>query len=237
MPGVDQDKLLRTVRNAVRNYRRSVLHDNDFIDEMAAFASKNRFRDAMDDTTAFAFGFDLDHKNEPILGRVEGDDPLIVGFATKSIIRRLDSSANFMLHLDATFKLNSKGYPVIVMGLSDMWRQFHHICLFLASDLKQPQWESVLRAAITIYQRISGHPPYISFVMMDADSAQRSAFKVVALQMLRMDQQPTYIMCFFHVMINLRKRVIKFTEQDKSIVYRYIYRIHMGERKWNSKLG
>ncbi|ETK79163.1 hypothetical protein L915_14955 [Phytophthora nicotianae] len=66
---------------------------------------------------------------------------------------------------------------------------------------------------------------------MDADSAQRSAFEVVALQMLRMDQQPTYIMCFFHVMTNVRKRVIKFTEQDKSIVYRYIYRIHMGERK------
>ncbi|ETP42422.1 hypothetical protein F442_10645 [Phytophthora nicotianae P10297] len=108
MPGVDQDKLLRTVRNAVRNYRRSVLHDNDFIDEMAAFASKHRFRDAMDDTTAFAFGFDLDHKNEPILGRVEGDDPLIVGFATKSIIRRLDSSANlcfiWMQHSNLTAK-------------------------------------------------------------------------------------------------------------------------------------
>ncbi|ETL32587.1 hypothetical protein L916_14856 [Phytophthora nicotianae] len=175
MPGVDQDKLLRTVQNAVRNYRRSVLHDNDFIDEMVALALKNRFRDAMDDTTAFAFGFDLDHKNEPILGRVEGDDPLIVGFATKSTIRRLDSSENFMLHLDATFKLNSKGYPVIVMGLSDMWRQFHPICLFLVSDLKQPQWEN---------------------------SAQHSAFEVVALQMLRMDQQPTYIMCFFHVMTN-----------------------------------
>ncbi|ETO67698.1 hypothetical protein F444_15401 [Phytophthora nicotianae P1976] len=119
MPGVDQDKLLRTVQNTVRNYRRSVLHDNDFIDEMVALALKNRFRDAMDDTTAFAFGFDLDHKNEPILGRVEGDDPLIVGFATKSTIRRLDNSA------------------------------------------------------------------------------QHSAFEVVALQMLRMDQQLTYIMCFF----------------------------------------
>lgn len=86
---MDETKFLRSVQNCVRSYRRTALHDNDYIDEMVALASKHRYRESLDDTTSFAFGFDYDEKNEPILGRVDGNDPLVVGFATKPSLRRL----------------------------------------------------------------------------------------------------------------------------------------------------
>ncbi|GMF20457.1 unnamed protein product [Phytophthora fragariaefolia] len=120
LQGVVDRKLLRNVQNCVRTYHRKTLHDNDYIDEMVELASTRRFRESMGDTSAFAFGFDFDEKNGPILGQVEGDDPLVIGFATKSSILNLGDASNFVLHLDATFELNSRGHPVVVIGLSDM---------------------------------------------------------------------------------------------------------------------
>lgn len=193
----DPGKLRPKVRNIVHTYRRSTMHDNDYIDEMVKLASQHRFREDMSDTAAFAFGFSTDEMNEPLLGRAELDSPLVIGFATKSTIRRLDHASTFILHLDATFKLNSKSYPVICIGLSDLWRQFHPIFFFLVSDLKQAQWQSAIQATFELYRHVSGHAARIGFVMMDAENAQRSAFEVVALQQLEMDHQPTFLMCFF----------------------------------------
>eukprot|EP00644_Phytophthora_capsici_P015771 jgi/Phyca11/131191/e_gw1.102.89.1 len=100
---------------------------------MVQLASVHRFRDDIPDTHAFAYGFDTDGNGIPVLGEATEDSPLVVGFATKLSILRIEHASSFMLHLDATFKLNTKGYPVIVIGLSDYWRQFHPICFFLVS--------------------------------------------------------------------------------------------------------
>ncbi|GMF19517.1 unnamed protein product [Phytophthora fragariaefolia] len=111
LEGVTDRKLLRNVQNCVRAYRRKALHDNDYIDEIVGLASPLRFRESMDATSAFAFGFVFDGKNEPTLGDVEGDDSLIIGFTTTSSILRLGDANNFVFHLDATFKLTSRESP------------------------------------------------------------------------------------------------------------------------------
>ncbi|ETI38837.1 hypothetical protein F443_15516 [Phytophthora nicotianae P1569] len=61
---------------------------------------------------------------------------------------------------------------------------------------------------------------------MDADAAQRSAIESIAVQCLDVESQPKYMMCFFHVMKNVKKRITYLSESKNRIVFRHIYRIH-----------
>ncbi|POM71865.1 Hypothetical protein PHPALM_11504 [Phytophthora palmivora] len=170
----------------------------------------------------FSCGYCVDMYGNPKLGK--GSEA--VGFATKTTIRRLKFAAQYMIHLDATFKLNSKGFPVIAIGVSDMWRQFHLVSMFLVSDTKQPQWEIAIRSALDMYVRITGEMTYISYVMMDSDAAQRNAFDAVAFQFLDVEQGPKFIMCLFHVMQNVKKHTSQLSQSKQQSVYRHGYSIH-----------
>ncbi|ETN03350.1 hypothetical protein PPTG_16373 [Phytophthora nicotianae INRA-310] len=131
-----------------------------------------------------------------------------------------------MTDLDATFKLNTRGFPVIAVGVSNLWRQFHLVCILLVSDLKQTQWEHAIRSMLDMYVTVTDEQVHISYVMMDADTAQRSDFESITVQCLDVESQPKYMMCFFHVMKNVKKRITYLSESKKRIGFRHIYRIH-----------
>ncbi|ETN00164.1 hypothetical protein F442_20722 [Phytophthora nicotianae P10297] len=196
LESADPKELLPRVQTRVRNHRKNVLNDNDFVDEMEALIQKNRYSSGLGDNVAFAFGYTVGSIGEPKLGKESDESPLVVGFETKTSIRRLQYANSYMTHLDATIKLNTSGFPVIAVGVSDLWRQFHLVCMFLVSDLKQPQWEHAIRSMLDMYVTVTGEQGHINYVTMDADAAQRSAFESIADQCLNVESQPTYMMCF-----------------------------------------
>eukprot|EP00644_Phytophthora_capsici_P019610 jgi/Phyca11/133442/e_gw1.472.5.1 len=77
---------LSTVQNFVNHYSRTYLLNND---------------------RAFSFGWDLDCEGKPTVGNGSDERPFIIGLSTKALIQRLVvPPENFILHVDATYKMN-----------------------------------------------------------------------------------------------------------------------------------
>ncbi|ETI38830.1 hypothetical protein L915_13382 [Phytophthora nicotianae] len=117
LESADPKELLPRVQTRVRNHRKHILNDNDFVNEMEDLIQKNRYSSGLGDNVAFAFGYAVSSIGEPKLGKGSDESPLVVGFATKTSIRRLQYANSYMTHHDAAFKLNTSGFPVIAVGV------------------------------------------------------------------------------------------------------------------------
>ncbi|KAG3084910.1 hypothetical protein PI125_g19396 [Phytophthora idaei] len=77
------------------------------------------------DHDAFTFTSAYDGSGVPEVGNGSDAWPFLVGTTTKALLRNAARDpGTFVLHLDATFKLNSVGYPVLVCGITDASRTF-----------------------------------------------------------------------------------------------------------------
>ena len=79
-----------------------------------------------------------------------------------------------VLHMDATYKLNSNEYPVLILGLSDAQQQFHLLSISVLSH----HTEAVYREVLRVFKRVIEHVlPEIRFspqyVVTDCDAAER----------------------------------------------------------------
>lgn len=81
--------------------------------------------------------------------------------------------------------------------MSDVHRTFRLVAIFMTSDTKQPQIESILRSAFELFQAVEGYLPELKYVMTDADQAQRNSFEAVVMKQLGQVQQTLYLMFFF----------------------------------------
>ncbi|KUF91676.1 Intraflagellar transport protein 81 [Phytophthora nicotianae] len=100
---------LKTIQNFVYNYKRSTLINTDFVDDVISLAMESRYCPELDDLTPFSFGYKLDNDGNPVLGDGNDEDPFILAFSTKYMLRQLDRSpGEFVFHMDASFKLTTK---------------------------------------------------------------------------------------------------------------------------------
>ncbi len=58
-----------------------------------------------------------------------------------------------VLHMDATYKLNSNEYPVLILGLSDAQQQFHLLSISVLSH----HTEAVYREVLRVFKRVIEH--------------------------------------------------------------------------------
>eukprot|EP00644_Phytophthora_capsici_P013333 jgi/Phyca11/115921/e_gw1.29.459.1 len=167
---------LSTVQNFVQHYSRTSLARND---------------------RPFTYAWDLDADGKPVVGNGSDERPFVVGLTTKTLMLRLMRPPDsFVLHVDATYKLNYRGYPVIVVGISDSSRVFHLVSMFIVSGETQAIIQPTLMALRRLYNVLSGHDRVVQYAMADADQAQYNAVNAV------FGDNPRFIslMCFFHVM-------------------------------------
>jgi hypothetical protein len=157
---------------------------------------KRPYDPSLPENAAFGFGYPTNESGMPALG-TGVLRPVVIGFATKRSVRNLELANNHPLHVDATFKLNTARFPSIVIGVSDVRRQFHPVAFFIVSDLRQPQLEIVFRETFKLYKVVTGKTAKIGYTMADADVAQRNAIDAVVAQDLDQRTPPVHLMCFF----------------------------------------
>ncbi|RLN87387.1 hypothetical protein BBJ28_00021345 [Nothophytophthora sp. Chile5] len=138
--GIDPDDLppLKKVQSYANYYRKTKLLNHDWYDEIVDYINAQAFSGGENDTKPFTFTVDQDSRGLPVVGIGSDADPFVVGITTKRLLSRLARPPeSFVFHLDATYKLNQVGYPVLVCGISDRCRTFHLVALFVMSQQQE----------------------------------------------------------------------------------------------------
>jgi len=218
---------LCSVQNIVHHFRRTRLGGNDKRKAIVEAVRASAFSGREGDHDAFTFTSAYDTSGLPEIGNGADARPFLVGMTTKALLRNAARDVStFVLHLDATFKLNSVGYPVLVCGITDATRTFHLVALFITSQLQYEHFEAALVALRRVYARVNGAEWQVKFVCGDADKAQHKAFRSVFAEC-----SFTYIMCFYHVVAKLRERTRGLSSELSTLVYKGIYDLHFAQSK------
>ncbi|EGZ05935.1 hypothetical protein PHYSODRAFT_380762, partial [Phytophthora sojae] len=179
----------------------------------------------VDPDTAFVFGNREDEHGFPFVGNGEDDEPLILGITslklTQNISSLQDREAFLIFHLDATFKLSDIGYPVVTCGFTDRHRSYHLAALFIVNQRTRREYYESIGAFARIFRTHMKRPLRVDVIMGDAEEAQLNGLRDVA----ECATCP-YLMCFFHVMYNVRKRVRHLPDSVRAMVYRGILDMH-----------
>ncbi|KAK1940906.1 hypothetical protein P3T76_007612 [Phytophthora citrophthora] len=214
---------LSTVQNFVNHYSRTYLVNNDRVDDLRDWIHARAFTGEEPMTQAFTFGWDLDSDGKPTVGNGSDERPFVIGLTTKALIQRLTvPPESFILHVDATYKMNFREYPVFVVGMSDRSRGFHLVALFIVSQETQDVIQRALMALRRLHFWITSRELVVRYTMADADQAQLNALTAVfggagPLQTL---------MCFFHVMEKVHNAIRGFPSLVASAIVKDMYDLH-----------
>jgi hypothetical protein len=89
-----------------------------------------------------------------ILGDGSDQHPFILSMSSKALLSVLLKASTCLLssvfHMDSTFKCNEKEFPVTLLGVSDVQRQFHLLSISIVSHCTQ----AVYRHLITSLQEL-----------------------------------------------------------------------------------
>ena len=81
------------------------------------------------------------------------------------------------IHADATYKLNWQGFPVLIVGTTDLDRKFHPIGLSVCSEEKQKDFEFICKAIRDGLFKLDDSNTYNPNVLIaDGSDAIRNAF-------------------------------------------------------------
>ena len=127
--------------------------------------------------------------------------------------------------MDATFKLNKRGFPVFVCGISDFRRRFHPVCMFISSQQTTEMYTSALRLLKEMFYRLTNEHFMVRYFMGDAENAQYNAFHNV----FWLEIDCTYLMCFFHVVKNICDRVNSASSSTRRVVMKHLYKMHYSQ--------
>lgn len=214
---------LGTVQNFVNYYSRKNLSRNDIVDDLRTWIHARAYtgREAMSQT--FTFAWNMDEQGKPVVGNGSEERPFVIGLTTKTLMLRLMRPPdNYILHVDATYKLNYRGYPVLVVGISDRSRRFHLVALYIVSGETQEIIQPMLMALRRLYCWLTGRDLVVRYAMADADKAQYNALNVV------FGDNPQFqsLMCFFHVMEKVYKAIKQFPSFVSSNITHDLYDLH-----------
>lgn len=191
----DVAPLLPKIQRLSAYNRVAKMEETNDVDDMEAILGRRQFIDSLPETRGFAFGCTKDASGSPRLRDGSDERPVVIGFPSKTLIKNLAYATTNTIHMDATYKLSTNGYPIFVIGVSDVCRHFFPIALFILSDLKEPRIQTMLRELVHQYQKITNQLSQISYVMGDADNAQRNAVEAVAASVLPPNPGMQYLIC------------------------------------------
>lgn len=183
-----------------------------------------RYSQEIPDSQYFFFGVAQEENGTPRVGCGTDDDPFVVCMTTRAHLMSLQEAAaklgpDLLFHIDTTFKLNTLAYPAFVLAVSDVNRATFVVCYAVCSQRTRRECELVFRALADVYQRVLGvNFPGIHKLMSDADDAQYNALYSVY-------PNSSFIMCYFHVLFNVRKRLVG-SAMTKATVIRDLHILH-----------
>lgn len=175
--------------------------------------------------TAFVFGSSLDSEGYAYVGSGEDDDPFILGVTSMEL---LDNALKYgspdrcaIFHADATFKLSDIGYPVIACGFTNRARSYQLAAMFVVSQRTVNEYTQCFRSLARLVKDVFGRLLSVQLAIGDAEDVQFSA-----VQNVSEFTSAKILMCFFHVLCNVRKKTRHLCGADRKMLMRSIMDMH-----------
>ncbi|KAF0718755.1 Aste57867_1510 [Aphanomyces stellatus] len=219
---------LSKFQNRYRYFRYHRMLEHSKTSVMMDLLATSFYKDDVGDNKMFSFGFSLiDGRPAVGFGGVSG--PFKVGVTTKALLRLMDRNPKtFVFHWDATYKIDSLAYPILVCGVSDAARKFHPVAFFLLGKETENEYTWAMASLMSIYRLVVGRDLQLAYVM--ADAAKAPALGVQAFY--RQLGVERVLMCFYHLVANVHKRLVGTTLKTKALVFRHVYKMHYS-RSWH----
>ncbi|TYZ59264.1 hypothetical protein PybrP1_009142, partial [[Pythium] brassicae (nom. inval.)] len=171
-----------------------------------------------DTNTAFLFGLRSGEGGHPFIGCGYDDDPFIIGVTSAALLDNCLKYASrdcfTMLHADATLKLSDIRYPVFTCDFTDRARTYQPAAVL----------SLCFEALVRVFQGVRGRTIQADVVMTDAEDAQARALSDI-LDLAQTRQ----LMCFFHVLYNVRKRTTHLQLTLRVQITTSILKMHFAE--------
>ncbi|KAJ8576535.1 hypothetical protein ON010_g2675 [Phytophthora cinnamomi] len=137
---------------------------------------------------------------DPVLGTGSVARLFRISLTSMQLVERYvdiqrDPDLRTMLHLDSTHSIVKQGYPVFVLGISDLSGGFHPVvycCTFQRRGV-DISWCLAFLKRVVLQEFHVGFSP--DFVMMDVDTADKAQYKACAGDL----PDSVILMCWFHV--------------------------------------
>lgn len=169
-----------------------------------------KFKGDEENLSAFVYGFDTNVDGDVYIGDGTDENPCYIAFSSKALVLQMKKALNtphvpLVLHVDSTYKLNVNEFPVFVIGMTDMQKQFHLLALAIISHKTVDSYVRVLSDFRDMTHTILNHfagPFNPDYIMLDAETNERTA----CLQVFGI-QSHQLIMCYFHVQKNVKEHL------------------------------
>ena len=187
---IDFRPMLSQVQTYI-SYRRRQVSNNNSISEIKSFCDSHRYElGVTNDNELFVFGDEM--------GTGADESHFHLGFTSIKLLKSIDEFKNKgCYHIDATYKIVKYSYPLIVLGFTDLQKQFFPICFMFTSHEQEDDYNHFFESFLDICDRhnIKFKP---KFIVSDACRALVNAMK---------NYLPNckYLMCWFHLKMNVRK--------------------------------
>jgi hypothetical protein len=146
-----------------------------------------------------------------------------VGITTKALLRTMRRDpATFVFHWDATYKINSKAYPILICGMTDPGGKFHPVAFFIISQETTEEYAWAMQELMQMYATVVGSELRLDYVMADAALAPVAAVKKLQSQL----GVKVILMCFYHCVACVKKRLGAVPLSVKATVARHMFRMH-----------
>ncbi|KAG3012454.1 hypothetical protein PC120_g13871 [Phytophthora cactorum] len=212
----------------ISHYSKKTLHRNDDHDEILVQIDQLAYGPQVSDTSPFSFGWERDVRGKPDVDNGSDENPFLVGLTTKRLLlNAARDSGTFVFHMDATFKLNQVAYPVIVCGVSDRYRLFHLVALFITSQRLNGLYVKALSSLLKVFTAVTGQQLLVKYVMANAEAAQQNAVS----QVFGVDSDYAYLMYFYHVMAKVHEKLKGIPDSLCERVVADIYDLHFASSK------
>lgn len=175
-----------------RNKKRS---ENN-IERIKEFIMKHQYNDQLADDEPFFFNLNFNDSNELILGDGKSE-PLHIMITSKSLINYLKERG--VGHIDATYKIMTTGYSLVIYGVTDIRGHLHPVAFMITSKEQEEDFTYFYSGLQDLCQNMNlDYKP--RFIMQDHCYASLNAAKNVY-------PSATVLMCYFHVKLNIRKNL------------------------------
>jgi DNA-binding transcriptional regulator YiaG len=214
--------LINKVQNYVYTYKNKHLNTNQ-ISQVIKLIDKYKYKKELEKDSPFFIGYRKESDSKvPIIGNGSDDNHLRLFITSKRLLKNLDTDLPGVYHIDSTYKLIRNGFMVYVFGKTDMQHKFHPIALGVYSHEQKEDFEHFYESLIKAASKIDiDFDP--DFIIQDACQASYNAATEFFTSKI--------LMCYFHVMQNIKKRIVSFNNKLQEKIKLDLHNIHMSKTK------